>query len=535
MNSYPFKGGHDMGLKKSTKVMPHQQSAVDKTHENDGSILLTHGMGLGKTLSSIAISDSLRQQGKAKKVLAVVPASLRSNFVDNGVNRYTNDKITLFGAKTESHSHIDDTHIPNTPYYVVSYDMFRKDPHKYLDKTGADTMIVDEMHNFRNPNTINYQQMKSVRGRVKNFIGLTGTPLNNEPYDIVPLINIVSNGQHSLGASKKEFSQKYISSEFQRDMRGRVTSEKVDTVINKEHLQHQLGKWVHHADSSDLSSDAVPKKVVQDIDVEMSPTQVDHYKFVMRRVPYHVRERIRRGMPVSRKEAFHVLPMLQQSRNVMNGIHYLDKSVPLSVSAERTPKIKRVLDDIEQHMSETKDAQIVVHSHMLEGGVDVVSAGLNARGIPHGVFTGKIPKDERDKAVKEYNSGKKKVMLISSAGTTGLNLPNTTMHMALDSHYNPATNEQIEARGIRAGGLSHREPENRRVIVRRYRSVHPDTMMTRMGLRRKDVSVDEWIHGLAENKQGLNNQVDSLLKSASWEDGYAMLISIGYGEVLFSI
>ena len=512
--------------------MPHQQAAIDKAHENDGSILLTHGMGLGKTLSSIAIADSLRQHGRGKKVLAVVPASLRSNFVDNGVKKYTTDKVTLFGTRTESHSHIDDTKIPDTPYYVVSYDMFRKDPHKYVNRTEADTMIVDEMHNFRNPNTVNYQQMKSVRGRVKNFIGLTGTPMNNHPSDVVPLIDIVSNGHHRLGKNQKEFSRRFISEEMQRDMKGKPTGQKVETIVNKDILQGELNKWIHHASVKDLNKDDVPDKVVQDINVEMSPTQVEHYNFVMKRVPYHVRERIRRGMPVSRKEAFHILPMLQQSRSVMNGIHYLDKSIPLEESAERTPKIKRVLDDIEQHIAETPDAQILVHSHMLEGGVHVVSAGLKARGIAHGLFTGKTPKDERDQAVKDYNAGKKKVMLISSAGTTGLNLPNTTMHVALDNHYNPATNEQIEARGIRAGGQAHRAPEDRKVLVRRYRSVFPDTWMTKMGLRNKNMSVDEWISGLASNKQDLNNQADALLKTA-YEDGYAFLNSLGYSEVLY--
>lgn len=506
-----------MSLKKNTKIMPHQRAAVDKALENDGSVLLTHGMGLGKTLSSIAIADKLRQKGKAKKVLAVVPASLRTNFVENGVKKYTDDKITLFGSRTESHSHIDDDKIPNSPYYVVSYDMFRKDPHRYIDRTGADTLIVDEMHNFRNPNTVNYQQMKAVRGRVKNFIGLTGTPFNNHPYDVVPLIDIVSNGKHNLGKNQKEFNARYIHSVDRLDMRGRKTGETIDSIVNKHHLQNELGKWIHHADASDLNSDDVPDKVVQDINVEMSPTQVDQYHFVMRKVPYYVRQRIRRGLPVSRKEAFHILPMLQQSRNVMNGVHYLDKNISLEDSAEHTPKIKRVLDDIQQHISETPDAQIIVHSHMLEGGTDVVAAGLRNRGVKYGMFTGKVPKEERDKAVKEYNRGKKKVMIISSAGTTGLNLPNTTMHIALDGHYNPAVIDQIEARGVRAGGLSHRPPEKRKVMVRRYKSVFPDNWMTKMGLRRRDTSLDEWMYGLAGNKQDLNNQVDTLLKSASYD------------------
>ena len=496
--------------------MPHQKAAEDKAISNDGQILITHGMGLGKTLTSINIADRLMREGKAKSVLAVVPASLRTNFSDNGVKKYTNDKVTVFGSLMEHSSHVYDKHVPKTPYYVVSYDMFRKDPDAYLARTGADTLIVDEMHNFRNPDTVNYQQMKRVRGKVKNFIGLTGTPLNNHPYDTVPLVDIVTNGNHNLGKNKKEFSARFIRKVPEIDMYGKRTGEDVETLVNKEYLKAELGKWNHHATSDDLKHNDVPKKLIQNIDVEMSPLQVEHYKFVMNRVPKSVRDQIRDGLPVSRKEAFHILPMLQQARNVMNGVHYLNKDISLEESAIRTPKIKKALDDIQQHMRETPDAQIVVHSHMLEGGCDVMSAGLKARGISHGLFTGKEKHEDREKAVKDYNAGKNKVLVISSAGTTGLNLPNTTMHVALDPHFNPAVIDQIEARGIRAGGQRNRNPEERRVLVRRYRSVNPPNWYQRLGIGRKDMSVDEWMYGLASNKQDLNNQVDELMKSAQY-------------------
>lgn len=504
-----------MGLKKSTKVMPHQQAAIDKAMENDGSILLSHKMGLGKTLSSIAIADKLMSQGKAKHVLAVVPAALRSNFADNGVNKYTNDKITLFGTRTETHTHIDDDIIPNTPYYAVSYEMFKQNPHRYIDKTKADTLIVDEMHNFRNPSTVNYQQMRSARKRVRNFIGLTGTPFSNSPYDVVPLIDIVSNGQHKLGKSPKEFSDKFIQKTDRFDMYGKKMNEKTETIKNKDVLASELDKWVHHATTDSLSKDSVPKKMVQDINVEMSTKQQVQYDFVMRRVPAAVRNNIRNGLPVSRREAFHVLPMLQQARNVMNGEHYLDKNVTLEQSAYSTPKIKKALDDVEAHLNSTADGQVIIHSHLLEGGCDVVSAGLRVRGIKHGIFTGKEKHSDRERAVKDYNAGKTKVIVVSSAATNGLNLPNTTLHIALDSHYNPSVNQQIEARGVRAGGQSSRAPEHRKVMVRRYRSVYPDTWMNKMGIKRKSMSVDEWIGNLAKNKQDVNNQVDALLKTAS--------------------
>ena len=503
-----------MPLKKETKIMPHQKAAEDKAVANDGQILISHTMGLGKTLTSINIANRLMHDGKAKTVLAVVPASLRTNFVNNGVKKYTDDSVTMFGSLTENNAHVEDKHVPKSTYYVVSYDMFRKDPNRYIDRTGADTLIVDEMHNFRNPDTANYKQMKAVRGRVKNFIGLTGTPLNNHPYDAVPLIDIVANGNHNLGKSKKDFSKRFIRKVPEYDMYGKQTGNLVETLANKDLLKHELTKWDHHATVDDLKSSDVPSKIVQNVDVEMSPLQVQQYKFVMKRIPQHVRDQIRDGLPVNRKEAFTILPMLQQARNVMNGVHYLNKDISLAASAEKTPKVKQALDDIQRHIATAPDAQIIVHSHMLEGGCDVVSAGLTARGISHGMFTGKEKHEDRERAVRDYNSGKSKVIVISSAGATGLNLPNTTMHVALDPHFNPAVIDQIEARGIRAGGQRKRKPEDRKVIVRRYRSVNPENWYQRMGIGRKDMSIDEWMYGIANNKQDLNNQVDELMKSA---------------------
>lgn len=506
-----------MPLKDDAKTMPHQRRAIDKALKNDGSILISHSMGLGKTYTSIAIANELKKRNKAGNVLAVVPASLRSNFADNGVKKYTKDKVAIFGSRAEGTHHIEDDVIPNSHYYVVSYDMFKKDPEMYINRTKADTLIVDEMHNFRNPDTKNYQQMRSVRGKVRNFIGLTGTPFNNHPYDIAPLIDIVSNGNHKLPMDKGSFSKKFLEHGPMYDMHGKVMNkyQEGEHLKNTDVLEKELGKWVHHATPSDLKGEDVPKKLVEDVDVEMSPLQIQHYNFVMQKVPWTVRNTIRKGLPVDRKEAFHILPMLTQARNVANGVHYMNKNITPAVSAEMTPKVKKALDDIHTHVRETPDAQVIIHSHMLEGGVDVVSAGLKTRGIPHAVFTGKVKDEDRQQAVKDYNAGKIKALIVSSAGTTGLNLPNTTMHVALDGHYNPAVTEQIEARGVRAGGLRHRDPEDRKVIVKRYRSVFPETWMTRMGFQKKDMAIDEWIYGIAKDKNDINAQAEDILKKTA--------------------
>jgi superfamily II DNA/RNA helicase len=150
----------------------------------------------------------------------------------------------------------------------------------------------------------------------------------------------------------------------------------------------------------------------------------------------------------------------------------IDPNMTLEESAEKSVKVKRLLDDVQSHLNETPDGQVIIHSELINGGIDVLEAGLKKRGLSYGKFIGKgnagVNEKNRQQDVDDYNSGKKKIILISSAGGEGLDLPNTTMVASLDGHWNPEKINQVEARGIRMGGLSHRPEKDRKVIVNRY-------------------------------------------------------------------
>ena len=146
-----------MASKNLEPLKKHQESALSRLDANGGSLLICHPMGSGKTRTSVEAVEKLRKEGKATKTLVVVPASLRSNYLDNGVKKWTNSKGVILGSVSEDHPDIYDPKIPKADYYITSYDMFRKDPYLYLDKTKADTIVVDEMHNFRNEKTKNYE------------------------------------------------------------------------------------------------------------------------------------------------------------------------------------------------------------------------------------------------------------------------------------------------------------------------------------------------------------------------------------------
>ena len=169
-------------LLSSVKLQPHQEDAVNAVERANGSIILAHPTGSGKTVTSIAAFERLKSLGKANKALVVTPASLRTNFVDNGINKFTNDKAFIYGNKTEATSrysdkkNIDDVTPSKSPTYgIVSYEMFTKDPEKHIKNHGADTVIFDELHRVRNDKTKTYKELSKSRNLYNNVIGLTAS------------------------------------------------------------------------------------------------------------------------------------------------------------------------------------------------------------------------------------------------------------------------------------------------------------------------------------------------------------------------
>ena len=58
-------------LNADVKLRPHQQRVVDNPHD---SMVIAHGVGSGKTLTSIAKFEKLKDEGKAHKALIVTPS-----------------------------------------------------------------------------------------------------------------------------------------------------------------------------------------------------------------------------------------------------------------------------------------------------------------------------------------------------------------------------------------------------------------------------------------------------------------------------
>ena len=148
------------------KFKPHQKKVIEymkKTGQRG--IILYHGLGSGKTITSIGIAETMHN-----KVIVIVPASMRTQWDEELDNVKVKDK---------------------SRYNIMSYEGFLKDADK-ISSINEKIIIMDEAHRIRTTTgKIASTALKILQNAYKVIL-LTGTPMVNSPVDMSPLINAVS-------------------------------------------------------------------------------------------------------------------------------------------------------------------------------------------------------------------------------------------------------------------------------------------------------------------------------------------------------
>lgn len=493
-------------LKPDVKLDDHQTAAVRKARESGGRLLLAHPVGSGKTITYHAVVEDMRDQGLAHHPLVITPASLQQNFVDT-THKFTDRHAAILGSNLSK--------IPQADYHVVSLDKFRRDPSAYIKATGADTLVIDELHKARNEGTKNLASLKDGSRLVKNVIAGTGSVANNHPHDIVPQIDIVTGGKHGLGVNTGAFDKMYTG--VRRRAGGPLGFIGIGPKVEERHLKNtwqlkrELNKHVHYVDKLPEGV-KVPEKVVHDVPVEMSKHQNKIYQWSMGQIDPVTRWKIRMNLPPTAKEYEFILPKLTQQRQISNAVHQFDSKHDALSSAYEVPKTRAIIDNLSEHLAADPNHKAIVYSNFVQAGVDPIEAHLASKGVTYGKFIGTgnegVTHLSRNEHVRDYLAGKNRVMLISGAGTEGLNLPGTTRHYTMDPHYNPEVLTQSEARGIRRGSPVPK------VDVYRYKS-YPKRNLLQKVFRTRDHGIDEWIYGIAEDKDKFNKQLTDLMKTSN--------------------
>lgn len=467
-----------MPLLENVKLQKHQQDALDKSH-GKGGIIVNHGLGSGKTLTSMAIAEH-----RGGKVLAVVPASLRGNY---------KEQLNKFVPK-ERHG----------DYKIISYNEFAKDPHKHIDEHQPNTMIADEVHRLRNPNSLR-KSFEQTRGRVPFMVGMTGSLVNNHPTEAVGLINLV-NGKKVM--SHEEFARDHIGIKTVKPsllgkLRG-IKPGQVEVITNEKALKKKLSPYIHKFDGDAEYKSNLPSATYSDVKVNLSKRQQDMIAGLAE-TNKALAYKLKHNLPPSKQEATQLNAFMMGMRQASNNPAALDKTIENGV--EHSPKMKAAIDSMHEKMKGDPNFRGAVYSKFLNAGVRPLAEELGGN-----VYEGSLNDKNKKKTLDEFAKGEKKVLGISPSGGEGLDLKGVKLMQILEPDWNPETTSQAIGRAIRYKSHAHLPENERNVKVERYIATHPDSFKYKIPFVKKPTSPDEYIQSRANEKQRLNNQFMGALK-----------------------
>lgn len=482
-------------LQKNIQLRPHQEKAINKFMASGGNQIFFHGLGSGKTISSIGAVE----KAEAKSPLILTPAALQKNYTDTIKKTVTPDS--------------------QKKYNVMSFEKFRMNPEKWVNEYKPDMMVMDEYHRSKDPKSLTWRSLQKVRPRIPKFLGLTGTVVQNFPEEVFPLANIVSGGKVPV-QNKKQFEQKYTENKkvYPKGIGGliaRVTGRYGEKKVlkNPDQLKKQLNPYIDKNTPNQEFLSNFPKKEFKDIQVPMSKEQQKRYDYVMKHELGPIdRWRIKHDLPPKSKDMKSFASKLTKIRQVSNSPTILSKTLkdPLEVS----PKIKTQVLNLKKHLDSDPQHKAFIYSNFTRGGLDSVESGLKKYNIPYGVFSGDKKKKEKNQTIEDYNKGKLRTLLISPSGAEGLDLKGTTLEQILDPNWNPAKEQQVIGRGARFKSHIDLPLEKRKVEIERYSSTRRPNFFQKLIGKKPSTAIDQYIRHRANEKEQLTTQLNNLISSS---------------------
>lgn len=164
-----------------TELKDFQYVGSRQIHRFDGRALLADEMGLGKSLQALFYCWKMNRF----PALVVCPASLKINW-----EREASQHLGLLAEVLDGTRVSRMKPLSSCPIIVINYDVL---PNwiPYLERLNIKCLIVDEAHYIKNLKSRRYKAVLRIAERIPYVVGISGTPLTNQPAELWPILSII--------------------------------------------------------------------------------------------------------------------------------------------------------------------------------------------------------------------------------------------------------------------------------------------------------------------------------------------------------
>ena len=416
-------------------------------------ICLADDMGLGKTVQVLSFLEKLREDGKAGRVLLVVPATLLGNW---------QNEIMKFTPSLDYHVfHGSGRALASSFLTITTYGVVAKD--EALIDTEWDAVVLDEAQYIKNAGTKAARRLGQMRR--KTGIALTGTPVENNLMNLWSIMEFVNPG--FLGTKTG----------FARYAKG-------VGIDQLSRLRNAVAPFILRRLKSDRSIiNDLPGKVETELTVTLSKPQIVLYRKVVRDTERAVMDAeddfATKGL---------VLSSIMKLKQICNHPdQYLGQEGYKISESGKFEMLRELCSTIHENRE-----KVLVFTQFKEiiPALDNLLAGVFCmRGL---TIDGSVSAKRRTGIVREFQEGRAPYMVLSlKAAGTGLNLTAARNVIHFDRWWNPAVENQATDRAYRIG-------QKEKVMV--YKFVSRDT-------------VEEEISRIMQSKQELADTLFSDLSS----------------------
>lgn len=402
-----------------TELLPYQLDGIAFA-VGAGRAILADDMGLGKTIQGIGVAELLVQLADIKRVLVVCPASLKSQWKSE-IQKFSDRSAQIVvGTGAERIQQYQGESF----FTICNYEQVLRDL-STIEQVPWDLIVLDEGQRIKNWESKTSNVIRQLESPFR--LVLSGTPMENRLGELFTVVRFVN--EELLGSAYQFFHEHHVV-----DERGKTLGYQKLNV-----LRDKLRPIMLRRTRAEVAKQ-LPERTDEIVRIEPTAEQKEIQDSHMKTVAQILGKRFMTEMDLLRMQK-----SLLMARMACDSTFLIDQEEP-----EYSSKLER-LGEILEGLIEDPTRKIVLFSEWRRM-LDRIEKRLDALGADYVRLDGQVPQKKRGEVVAKFqNDPLCRVILMTNAGSTGLNLQAANTVINVDLPWNPAVLEQRIARAYRMG------------------------------------------------------------------------------------